>query len=748
MLIAFLVSFVIRTVSFSGAMCNRTDFYRTFTGLREDVDISYPEIDKAIKDLIKHNFAEQVRVRAVRNGDSLDIYLYITENPRVDSIIFKGNRKVKTSELTKDRTKEVGTGENTEEKVIKRFPLHRGDPVSDALLEETVAYIKDIYTEKGYPYAEISYSYRNRKGCLTDVVFEINEGPKARIKKVEIFGNTVFKDKKLIAKMKNKPRGFLRSGKLKREELQNDMKKIEEYYRNRGYMNARVDSFKVDRKGKDIYIRIYITEGKKYYAGKVRFEGNKLFKSRLLNLLWVLRPKAVYSQKKLEKSLENIQSLYADSGYIYATVYPRDSVRGDTVDFIVYINEGVRVRVRKVNIKGNTKTFDEVIRRELYLFPGEYFSRKMAIRSQRNLYYLNYFSNVSMDFSETSDSSQIDVTFKVEEKSTGQLGLGATYSEIDGLSFYFQIQEPNFLGRGQTVGGIVEYGAQRRNVSLNYTIPWIGGKRRSFSGAVYYTTRYLPSYTEQKEGFSLGYRQRIISDFNYLGYGYTLERVTLKDIPDELKSLPEFEEWTQEKPVLTSAITLTFTRDTRDRSFNAMNGERTVVTTKLAGGPLMGDANFGKLTVERSQLFNYRRKIILALRGFTGSVVGLYAAEDVPFNERFFLGDVGAFGLRGYELRSVGPHENGVNVGGRVFLIGTMELRYRFSESTYGLLFFDAGNAWKNSSYMRPFVLKKGAGIGIRMEMPMLGIVGFDLAYGFNNNGGKWVPHIQFGTQF
>ncbi len=748
MLIFLIFSFVIRSVTFSGAVCNHTDFYRTFTGLRENVDVSYPEIDRAVKDLIKHNFAAQVKVKAIKTGDSLDIYLDITENPRVDSIIIEGNRKIKTSELTKDRKKEEGTGENTREKVVKRFPLHRGDPVSLALLSQTALYIKDIYTEKGYPYAEVTYSFRNKRGCLTDVVFHINEGPKARIKKVEIFGNTVFKDKKLISRMKNKPRGFLRSGKLKRDELSNDMKKIEDYYRDRGYMNARVDSFRVDRKGKDIIIKIYLTEGRKYYAGKVSFEGNRVFNDNILRFLWLLRKGKTYSQKKLKKSLESIQSLYADSGYIYAAVYPVHTIRGDTVDFTINVQEGVRVRVRKVKIAGNTKTYDEVIRRELYLFPGEYFSRKMAIRSQRNLYYLNYFSNVSMDFSETPDSSQIDVIFHVEEKSTGQLGLGATYSEIDGLSFYFQIQEPNFLGRGQTVGGIVEYGTQRHNVSLNYTVPWIGGKRRSFSTAIYYTTRYLPSYTEQKQGFSLGYRQRIVSDYNYLGYSYTLERVTLKDIPDELKALPEFEEWTQEKPVLTSALSVSFTRDTRDRSFNPMNGARTVISTKLAGGPLMGDANFGKLTVERSQIFSYRRKVIFALRGFTGSVVGLYDAEDVPFNERFFLGDVGTFGLRGYELRSVGPHENGINVGGRVFFIGTLELRYRFNESTYGLLFFDAGNAWKNSSCMRPLVLKKGAGVGIRMEMPMLGIVGFDLAYGFDNSGGKWVPHIQFGTQF
>ena len=748
MLIPLIFSFVIRTVAFNGIKCNTDDFYRTFTGLRENVDISYPEIDNALKDIIRHNFARQVIVKAKRFNDTIDIYVKVFENPRVDTIILQGNKRLKSQELIKDRTEKEGSGENAKEKVIKRFPIHVGDPVSYALLKEAANYIKDIYTEKGYPYADVKYLYENKNGCLTDVVFQINEGPRARIKAIKIYGNTVFKDKKLLQKMKNKPRGFLRSGKLNKKELAKDIKRIENYYKDRGYMNAHVDSFRIDRKGKDMFINIYLTEGKKYYVGEVKFNGNKLFKKQILEHLWALKKGNVYSQKKLQKSLENIQGLYADSGYIYAYVYPIDSVKNDTVNFIVYVDEGIRVRVRKVNIVGNTKTYDEVIRRELYLFPGEYFSRKMAIRSQRNLYYLNYFSNVGMDFSTTSDSSQVDVTFKVEEKSTGQLGLGATYSEIDGLSFYFQLQEPNFLGRGQSVGGIIEYGAKRRNFSLNCTIPWIGGKRRSFSGSIYSTTSYLPSYTEVKKGINIGYRQKIISDYNYLGYGYVLERVQLKDIPDELKNLPEFTEWTSGEPVLTSSFTLSFSRDTRDRSFNATSGERTVISTKLAGGPLMGDAHFGKITLERAQLFNYKKKLILALRGFTGSVVGLYDSDDVPFNERFFLGDVGPFGLRGYELRSVGPYENGINVGGRVFVIGTVELRYRFSESTYGLLFFDAGNAWKNSSRMRPFVLKKGSGIGIRMEMPMLGVVGFDLAYGFNNGKGKWVPHIQFGTQF
>lgn len=744
----FLFTFFIRSVSFSGNVCNRTEFYRAFTGIKEGVDISYPEIDRAIKSLISRNFASQVVVKATKSGDTLDVFFTVYENPRVDSIIFKGNKKLKAKDIMEEKKKTEGTGENAKEKVIASFPVKRGEPVSDALLMEAVSYIKERYAEKGYPYAEVTYTYKNRKGCVTDVVFNIKEGPKARIKRIEIYGNRAIKDKKLISKMKNKPRGFLRSGKLKKDELEKDMERIEEYYKNRGYMNAKVDSFRIDRKGKDIIIRIYLTEGKKYIAGNVKFIGNKVINTRVLYALWTMKPGKVYSLKRLRKSLENIQGIYADSGYIYATAIPQDSIVGDTVNFIVYIHEGVRVRVRKVNIEGNTKTYDEVIRRELYLFPGEYFSRKMAIRSQRNLYYLNYFSSVMMDLANTQDSSQIDVTFKVEEKSTGQLGLGATYSEIDGLSFYFQIQEPNFLGKGQTVGGMVEYGSHRRNVSLNYTVPWIGGKRRSFSGSVFYTTRYLPNYTEQKEGFQVGYRERIISDYNYIGYGYSLDKTRLLDIPEELKKLPEYAEWTSGKPTVTSALTLSFTRDTRDRSFNAMSGERTVVSFKLAGGPLLGTANFGKITVERSQLFNYKKKVILALRGFTGSVVGLKSAEDVPFYERFFLGDVGPFGLRGYELRSVGPYENGYNVGGRDFLIMTVELRYRFSETMYGLVFFDAGNAWKNSSSMRPFVLKKGAGVGVRMEMPMLGIVGFDLAYGFDNKGGKWVPHIQFGTQF
>ncbi len=726
-------SFIVRSVKIDSLKCGDPAFYKSFINFKQGKSVSIPDIDRVIRKLVKSNYASQAKVQVSRDsGNFVDITLNIRENPRIDTIIFKGNKKISRKVLA------------------DTISIKPGLPYSEEQAFETARFIEHMYARKGYNQAEVSPSFKFISSCQGILTLNVKEHKKNVIKSIEIVGAFKFNAHKILKKLKNKPKGFLRSGKFDEEKFNTDIKTVTDFYHNRGFPEATVDSYNIKHQGKYIYIKIYVTEGKKYYFGTYSFEGNKLFDRKTLDGMVIFRPGRAFSSEKLKKTVQNIASAYGDSGYIYLNVLPDEEIANDsTINLNFKITENNRIRIREIGIKGNTKTYDNVIRRELTLFPGDYFSRKQAIKSQRNLYYLNYFKNLSLDFRPVAeDSSLIDLSIKVEEKPTGTFGVGATYSQLDGLSAYLQMQEPNFLGRGEIAGGMIEYGGKRRNFSLNFTEPWIGGRRRSVGFSLYHTIHYLPDYNERKTGGSVNYSEAIFNDYTKIGFGYTIEKNYVYDISAPYQDLPYYEEWISKGPVLTSTGSINFQRDTRDRSFNAMKGAKTLVTMEIAGGPFLGDVDFIKTEFEQAKLFNYRGKLISALRIKAGLLNGLKQNNDVPFYERFFLGDIGPYGLRGYELRSVGPYENGVNIGGRFYNIFTFEERYRVNENMYGLIFFDAGNSFLNTYKSRPFVLKKGAGIGIRMQMPMLGIIGFDMAYGFENGHGKWVPHIQMGTSF
>jgi len=730
-LLAFGLS--VNSVTINGVKWGSETVYRTVFDIREGQRIDILTLRSVLKKAYRTEYFSDLAVKGIIKENCIDLIFDIKENPRLREISFQGNKKVKSK------------------KIVDTLDIHKGIPLSPATLFRWKHFIEEMYRDKGYygTKVEIKVGEVDEKG-FADATVSIHEGKKARIKKIEFVGNHEIPDTKLKKAMKTKEKKWpFRSGKLEDEKFQEDLDRIVDYYRDHGFLEARVDSFKIDTRDKEIYIKIFVFEGQKYRLGRLDFQGNSLFSSDFLKKLVKLKEGDVFSQKKLDESLANIAGLYGDSGYIYVNILPEQHVREDSIlDLTLHVFENHRVRVRKIDIEGNTKTLDEVIRREIDLLPGEYFSRQKVIKSQRDLYYLNYFENIAVDFRPTEDSSLIDLVFKVKEKYTGTVGLGASYSKLDGLSFYFQIQQPNFLGRGEIIGALVEYGGSRRNFQFNFTEPWLFGRKQSLGLELYHLTHYLPDYDEKRVGGSISYSRVVFNDYWRFSTTYQLERTEVYNIDETLLESPYFKSWSEAGPLLSSSITFGIKRDTRDRSFNATKGSITSYTIELSGGPLMGDVHFHKHNFQRVNLFPFKEKFISVFSIKGGYVGGLYKPDSVPFYERFFLGDIGYYGLRGYELRSVGPIEDGVNIGGRLYFIFTFEERYRISETMYLLAFFDVGNSWQKYHDLRPFIVKKGVGIGFRMEMPMLGIIGFDLGYGIDNDGGKWVPHIQFGTQF
>ncbi len=717
---------------------------------------SLKTISRTVKRLVQGEFYDYVEVYEVplKSGGS-ELIFKVTENPILWKWSFSGNKKLK-SKVLKDS-----------------LGLRKGIPVSDYRIFLWKEKIKELYFKKGYmrAHVEVKIEGVDSLGHAT-VEFTIKEGKKYRIKEIRFVGNRYMTTKFLLKKLKTHKKSFLHSGKFEEDKWEEDLSKILEKYRNNGFPDARIDSVKMDYDDKWLYITVYITEGKKFIFGNYDITGNRVYPDSVILRKVKIKPGEPFSQKALEKSIEGISEIYSDSGFLYINVIPLQQIREDSIiDLTLKIHEGHRVRIRLVNITGNTKTYDRVIRREIDLIPGNYFSRALAIKSQRDLYYLNYFENVTLDFSPTPDSNYIDINFHVKEKSTGQVGMGANYSQATGVFLSFNLKEPNFFGRGQDISMLVEYGGNRRNISFSFTEPWYKGTPNLVGFSIYSVSDNYPDYTYARSGGSVTYGRPLWNDYWRFTVTYKMEKTSVYNIAEGLLNLPVYRTWYEKSPLFTSEFTTRLTWDTRDRVYNAVQGHKFSYTFQLVGGPIRyenlrylpilnlgiemlrllsdfkGEVHFHKHLFEYVQYIpNHSEKFVSVFRIFTGFVTGIYNPMDVPFYERFFLGDVGPYGLRGYSSRSVGPRVGGYNVGGREFLIATFEERYRFNDRIYGLIFAEAGDAWRTINEADPFNMKTSVGFGFRMEVPMLGVLGVDLGYGLENNGGRWTTHLQIGN--
>ncbi len=702
-----------------------------------------------IYNLYKQGYLDSLFVFGEISGDTLNVKVLATDAPVISK--FRWNIK-----------------KVDEKNLNDSISIYIGLPATKYRLKEIERYIEGFYERRNYINTDVSLRLENITPSRVAVIVEGNLGEKYKLAKIYIEGNRYFSDATLKSLMKNKElnwiRRILRSGWFSAEKLKEDISAIENFYHNHGFPDARVDTFfvryDVDRKLAYIHIRIH--EGKKYYFGNITFSGNVKFSDEELRkhlaigkppnifqrikyrffLKAPLETKA-YSKEKLMLSIQNIAGLYADSGYLYVQVEPSETRRDSFIDVDFRIKENWKVRIRLVNILNNTKTWEEVIRRELYVFPGEYFNRSKLMLSYRNLYYLNYFSNIGINFKPVrEDSSYVDLEISVEEKPTGQIGGGASYSQLDGFYLNASLRQPNFMGRGWNFSIVVEYGARRKNFQIGFTDPWFGGEPITLGGSIYNTTIDYFTFTQRNTGFSVTYGRRLWNIFSRITLSYALDRIEVLDLAS-FGGTPFYEFWSKRKGIITSGLTVTFAYDNRDRIFNASRGFRFSFPWKIVGGPLGGDLFYTRITPE-FQLFvpNYKDKLVSFVRLNWGSLFPLLHAQQLPPFEYFALGDVGYYGLRGYDLRSIGTRVGNAVLGGRHFFRFTFEERIRFSDQFFLLFFYEAGNSWWSLKTI-DYKLFSSVGVGFRIEVPMLGVMGFDFAYSLENR--EFKTHFQIG---
>ena len=745
-----------------GATTADPTLVRNISGLQVGRGLTPDGVQAAIRQIYALGLFFDVQIKAVPRAAGLELLIQVQEFPRVERVEVNGARQVKR------------------EDVFAKLTLASGGVSNPAALQENVGLLQELYQSKGFFLAEIEAKTKPGIKPEVEVVeFNIREGEKVKIKEVYSAGVTVFSPGKIAKWMKDKPKKeelTARSSDPLRDRLEINKESVVEEYKKKGYINAVVtrDSVWVDASRKNMYVKIWVDEGKRFHFGDVTFSGNTLYSEARLKQALAFAKGDLYSQGKYERTMGELYGVYQEDGYLYARVADQIATIDTLVNVSYEISEGVPAKINKIHIEGNTKTKDKVIRRELFVKPGQTFRRSLLLRSVRQLMVLNYFAKAEPDYT-VLENGDVDLIFKVEEKPTGQLQLGGGYSGQDKFVLTLGVGIPNFMGNGQSLSVNADVGGRRKSLSLSFTEPWFRDTPTLVGFDIFNVERrFYEDYTEQRTGLSLrlGRRLRWPDNFFRILWNYRLEGLRYYEFRPGLV-LPGLTDvdW----PRITSSTGMAITRDSRDLAQFATRGALFSYAVEYAGGPLQGDYQYHKHVFEASKFLKTLGKLVLVGKLKTGVVEGPKGDIAIPYAERFSPGGVDPDGIiRGYIDGSIGPRypiDSSLNLigsydffggslrRGRSELVYNLELQFPVvQDQVYALAFADAGNAWLAGYQIHPFSdLKTSVGFGFRVAVPGLGTIGFDFGYGFSTirnsrgqylDGRKWRPHFQLGSTF
>lgn len=707
-------------------------------GLLPGDAFNFETIRKGLRSLYSLGYFADLAVEAEETPGGIVLKLVLAENPRVMGIEFEGVKAIDKKTLR------------------EKLSLKENDFFSQRTIFAQKDTIIAAYRDEGFPMAAVSYvTTREKEKGKVVVTFGVNEGKKVRVKAVQFSGNASAKSATLRKQMDTKLKSWWRGGKFKQETLDKDLEEIVKYYQSQGFRDARITDHQLvySENKRDLIIRISVEEGQLYLIGNTEWSGNSILRTDDLKKLIAYKNGDRYNIEKIEKTLSDVYSLYAERGYIFVNVDRQETVDNGAVNISFSIEENQPSFVQHIWIEGNDRTKEKVIRRQLTAKPGQLFKRSVLQRSQRDVYSLGFFEDVLVDY-QVNQPPDIDLIFKIKEKQTGTATAGAGFTSDAGLTGFVELGHNNLFGNGQSIMLHVERGSRRSNLELSFTEPWFMDTRTSVGVDVYNLDTRRDVYDEYRRGGGLRIGRPIHWIDYSMGYvSYSLEDVTLKDFSAGYTGGLDAVRW----PQRTSRIEVAFIRNSTDSPFYPSRGSKLSLNSEFTGGILGGDQNFHKHVVDLKWYQKVYWKTALLVRPRFGVMDSYRRAERVPQYERFRLGGTTIDFLRGYPDYDIVPDKNVQEVDGRIVkwpggrLMSALTLEYQFpiADPLHALFFLDMGNTWNNEKEIGFSGFKKGAGVGIRLEIPMLGQVGFDYGYGFDRTGGgKWEPHFIMGRLF
>jgi outer membrane protein insertion porin family len=654
-----------------------------------------------LKAIYKMGYFTDVKFDVADTPEGMVLTVLVEEKPAIKEILTKGNKKVKR------------------DKILEVMDLKPFSVASEVAIQENINKILKMYRDKGFYEARVTSRLEPISKTEVNLVLDIDEGGKLAIKGINFEGNKAFKAKELRKVMETQTRTFLvswitGSGRLLKDTLERDLEKIAAFYYNHGYIKARVGDPKIEIKGKYIYITIPITEGPQYLVGSVDIQGDLLEdKKKLIAALQIPKEK-IYSRELLQSDLSNLTDFYADKGYANADVTPliKENDKDLKVDVVFDISKGQKVNFDRIEISGNIKTRDKVIRRELRIYEQDLFSATKIKESIKNLRRLEYFEEVNFNTSPGSSPNQMNVKITVKERPTGTFGLGAGYSTQDRVVGMAEISQNNLFGRGQQlkVQGII--GAISRRFRASFTEPYLFDRPLSVGVDAFDWERDYDEYTRKSKGGVFRIAHPLRWKYTRIYAMYRFENVHLENLVANASSV-----LTEAAKIHnTSSVTLTVRRDSRDSTFFPTKGSDNSVSVEMAG--LGGDTAFLRYIAESGWYFPARWGMVSVLHARGGYMQGLSWGQ-MPAYEKFYLGGIDS--IRGFKYAELSPRDPTTNerIGGDKFIQLNVEQRFPLYKKLglMGAVFFDAGNVY-GAGYVGP-ILRPTAGVGLRWFSPM-----------------------------
>jgi outer membrane protein insertion porin family len=712
------------------------------------------------------DLAIEVRDVKYANGVLGKVLVYnMEERERVKIVDYVGTEKVDTSKIE-------------EALKAKSISIRLDSFIDPGLIRRVSGVVHDVYAEKGYEFVEVKPEIKPVEGGpkLVNVTFHITEGPKVKIRTVDFIGNSAIKDSKLEKQMKeNKGHGslsfILGNGTYKSDKFEEDADKVVAYYRDNGYIEARVGQPELkiledskDAKTRFVELRIPVTEGQRYHVGKVEFDGNKIVNAANLRPLFKIQEGDVYSEKLIRKGFEKAKELYGTGGYMDFTGYPDLNPRDDPgangnangnssvtgpaappaaakgppiVDVTLRLQEGKQYFINRITFTGNTTTRDNVIRREIRLVESGVFNTEALKYSIKRLNQLGYFKPLegeAIGVEKTGGAdNKVDIKLKFEEQNRNQLTFGAGVSQYDGFFGQLAFQTSNFLGRGETFTVSAQQGSRATNYQLAFSEPFLFDKPMTAGVDLFIRDlQYIGLYTQHSSGGNVVYGFQV-QDFARMFINYSYENVEIKD----LNPLFNDARVLQSNPLLAdslltaqhgkrtiSKIGPSYVYNTVDNPIFPTAGRRFTLSFDLAG--LGGNTSFINPRTEAVWYHPMNKRTSFGFRAAWEYLRPYGDTRVLPIFQKIFLG--GEYSIRGFDIRSVSPRDEltGVPVGGNKSLLFNAEYLIHIAGPVRLVLFFDTGqvrNVGEPFSWMEPIYRRTTPGTLYPTFLDTVGII-------------------------
>ncbi len=719
---------------------------RILAQIRTKVGQPYSDlvVQQDIENLYKTGTVLNVRIFAQPQGEGgVKVIVAVQTRSVVREIVIDGAERLKAKRLRKE------------------IKVKLNQPVNEEQLEQARQKIIEVYQGRGFN--DVSVQFRvepiDEKRGTSRVVFTVNEGVKGAIRRIAFEGNEHFSEKVLRKQMKTRGKTLIsfvdKSGRLDETQLQQDLDKLREWYQNHGYIDVEIKDVRKEHSGNGpIIITIVIAEGPQYHVGKIAVSGEKAATEANIRALLKMKEGSVYSPKALHDDAKAIADAYGSGGYVDLVVLPEGTPAGPArIDVHYKIEEGDRSFLQRVNIAGNTRTKDKVIRREVLLAPGDVFNTVRVDTTKKRLENLGYFSKVETYPEDTEIAGRKDLDILVQEKRTGSLTFGGGFSTIDQLVGFAELTQgnfdlmnwPAFTGAGQKFRLRLQYGTQRKDFVLSLTEPYFLDRRLSLGGQLFFSeATYLSTvYDQRNYGFAIELRKPI-NAYMYATLGYRLQDVDIFNV-DPSASV---EIQSQEGSFVESEILTSLVFDRRDNPLLSRRGQRVTLSPYIAGGFLGGDVQIYGFDVEGSQYFRFRWDTILLLNVEVATVNTWGSGDQVPIYDRLYLG--GSNNLRGFPFREVGPQDDqGQPIGGNSMARATVEFTFPIIEKARGAIFYDTGFVNSEAWSFGFNHIASDIGVGIRLDLP-IGPLRLDYGYPIQRDGYNGGGHFNFnvGYQF